>query len=167
MVSSTTAARRFSTHEVGFDVDTSTTKRTFGFRAFPHPDDDVMTAPSPVDRFVLVIKTARFAASLEFYRDLVGLQVVEEWTDAGHGAVLSAGGVAEVELIDLPDIETAEARDDVFLGLQVPDIDEMHQRARAAGVEIVREPAERPWGGRGFVVRDPNGVAVNVYTAYR
>jgi catechol 2,3-dioxygenase-like lactoylglutathione lyase family enzyme len=167
MVSSTTAARRFSTHEVGFDVDTSTPKGRFGFRAFPHPGDDAMTPRSKVDRFVLVITTARFAASLEFYRDVIGLQVVEEWTDAGHGAVLSAGGVAEVEIIDLPDIETAEPRDDVFLGLQVADIDEIHQRARTAGAEIVREPAERPWGGRGFVVRDPNGVAVNVYTAYR
>lgn len=46
-----------------------------------------------------------------------------------------------------------------------PGVDQF-ARAKVAGHEIVREPADRPWGGRGFVVRDPNGVAVSIYTAY-
>ena len=118
-----------------------------------------------VDQFVVVITTASFDASLAFYRDVIGLEVVEEWTDAGHGAVLSAGGPARVELIDLP--ESARiGTDSMFIGLQVGSIDDLHERAKAAGHEIIREPADRPWGGRGFVVRDPNGVAINIYTAY-
>jgi catechol 2,3-dioxygenase-like lactoylglutathione lyase family enzyme len=56
-----------------------------------------------VEQLVVVITTAAFDASLAFYRDVIGLEVVEEWTDAGHGATLSAGGPARVELIDLPD----------------------------------------------------------------
>jgi catechol 2,3-dioxygenase-like lactoylglutathione lyase family enzyme len=119
------------------------------------------------ERFVIVITTRRFADSLSFYRDVIGFIVTEEWTDAGHGAVLSAGGSAQVEIIDLPDAAQGARSDDVFLGLQVDSIDDVHARARAAGAEIVREPAARPWGGRGFVVRDPNGFAINVYTAYR
>jgi lactoylglutathione lyase len=103
---------------------------------------------------------------LAFYRDVVGLSIVEEWTDAGHGAVLSAGGPARVELIDLPDTKQGTPSDQVFLGLQVEAIEAIYDRAAAAGAEIVAMPAERPWGGRGFVVRDPNGLAVNIYTAY-
>jgi catechol 2,3-dioxygenase-like lactoylglutathione lyase family enzyme len=118
------------------------------------------------DRFVLVIKTRAFAASLAFYRDVIGLRVIEEWRNAGHGAVLSAGDSAQVELIDVPDAEGSPPGDDVFLGLQVAEVESMYERARAVA-EIVREPAERPWGGRGFVLRDPNGLAINVYTAYR
>ena len=120
--------------------------------------------PQP-DEFVVVITTASFDASLAFYRDVIGLEVVEEWTDAGHGAVLSAGGPARVELIDLPDAGRINA-DAMFIGLKVAAIEALHERAVAGGHEIVREPADRPWGGRGFVVRDPNGVAVNIYTAY-
>ena len=90
---------------------------------------------------------------------------MEEWTDAGHGAVLSAGGPARVELIDLPERARVDT-DSLFIGLQVRAIDGLYERAKGAGHEIVREPADRPWGGRGFVVRDPNGVAVNIYTAY-
>ena len=118
-----------------------------------------------IDEFVVVIKSGAFDASLAFYRDVIGLEIVEEWTDAGHGAVLSAGGPARVELVDLPDSGRVNT-ESLFLGLRVPGIDGLYERAVAGGHEIVREPADRPWGGRGFVVRDPNGVAVNIYTAY-
>ena len=124
------------------------------------------SATSPaVDQFVVVITTGAFDASLVFYRDVIGLEVVEEWTDAGHGAVLSAGGPARVELIDLPERARIDT-ESLFIGLQVGAIDGLYERAKVAGHEIIREPAERPWGGRGFVVRDPNGVALNIYTAY-
>lgn len=125
-----------------------------------------MSATSPtVDQFVVVITTGAFDASLAFYRDVIGLEVVEEWTDAGHGAVLSAGGPARVELIDLPERARVDT-ESMFIGLQVGTIEGLYERATAAGHEIIREPADRPWGGRGFVVRDPNGVAINIYTAY-
>ena len=71
-----------------------------------------------------------------------------------------------MELIDLPDKARRIDEDSLFIGLQVSAIEAIHERAKAAGVEIVREPADRPWGGRGLVIRDPNGVAINVYTAY-
>jgi catechol 2,3-dioxygenase-like lactoylglutathione lyase family enzyme len=119
----------------------------------------------PIDELVVVIRTAAFDESLTFYRDVIGIEVIEEWTDAGHGAVLSAGGPARVELIDLPDSSRVDT-ESMFIGLRVASIDAMHRRAADAGHEIVREPADRPWGGRGFVVRDPNGIALNIYTAY-
>ena len=119
-----------------------------------------------IEELVVVITSCAFAESLAFYRDVLQLELVEEWTDQGHGATLSAGGPARVELIDLPDAQPIASGDSAFIGLQVRDIDPIHERAVAAGRELVREPADRPWGGRGFVVRDPNGMAINVYTAY-
>jgi len=116
---------------------------------------------------VFVITSRSFAASFAFYAEVIGLEPVEEWSEQGHGAVFSAGGPARLEVIDVPDAPAVAASDATFIGLQVTDIDPIHARAIAGGHEIVREPTERPWGGRGFVVRDPNGVAVNVYTAYR
>ena len=71
-----------------------------------------------------------------------------------------------MELIDLPQRAQRVNTDSLFIGLQVSAIEGIHERAAAAGVDIVREPADRPWGGRGLVIRDPNGVALNVYTAY-
>ncbi len=125
-----------------------------------------MTSAPGIEQFVFVITSRRWADSLDFYRDVLRLPMVEEWHEHGHGAVLSAGGPARVELIDTPEAEVPTTSDSIFIGLQVHDIEPVHQRAVASGHEIVREPADRPWGGCGFVVRDPNGVAINVYTAY-
>lgn len=124
-------------------------------------------ARTEVEEFVFVIKSRAFAPSFAFFGEVLGLELVEEWSEQGHGAVFSAGGPARVELIDLPESPGPVASDEVFIGLQVSDIDPIYKRATAAGHEIIREPADRPWGGRGFVVRDPNGIAINVYTAYR
>ena len=129
-------------------------------------DEAAPTGPA-VEQLVVVITSAAFDASLAFYRDVIGLEMVEEWTDAGHGATLSAGGPARVELIDLPESAHRVQTESLFIGLQVPEIESLYERAKAAGSEIVREPAERPWGGRGFVLRDPNGVALNIYTSYQ
>lgn len=119
-----------------------------------------------VEAFVFVVRTRRFADSLAFYRDVIGLSLVEEWTDFGHGAVLGAGEVARVELIDDPSALDAPADVGAFLGLQVTDVDAIHERAIAAGAPIVSALQVRAWGGRGFAVRDPNGIGVNVYSAY-
>ena len=153
---------RFPPRSVATDANSSCPAREYA----PVVDSETPATGPVVDQFVVVITTAAFDASLAFYRDVIGLEVVDEWTDAGHGAVLSAGGPARVELIDLPDRARPVDTDSLFIGLQVAEIDGLHARARAAGHEIIREPADRPWGGRGFVVRDPNGVAVNIYTAY-
>ncbi len=110
------------------------------------------------EQFVVVVLTAAFADSLAFYRDVLGLQFIEEWTENGHGAVLSAGGPARIELIDLPDDAHPVEAESLFIGLQVAEINLPYARATAAGHQIVRELADRPWGGRGFFVRDPNGV---------
>ena len=90
-----------------------------------------------VEELVFVVSTGHFDASLAFYRDVIGLDLVEEWSEYGHGAVLSAGGSARVELIELEVTDGTLPRHAPFLGLQVTDIDEVHGRAAAAGAPIV------------------------------
>ncbi len=42
----------------------------------------------------------------------------------------------------------------------VADVDAVHRRVRAAGVEIVHDIADRDYGLRDFIVRDPNGFRI-------
>jgi uncharacterized glyoxalase superfamily protein PhnB len=44
-----------------------------------------------------------------------------------------------------------------WLYVAIEDPDERYARARAAGAEIVREPADTDYGSRDFAVRDPEG----------
>lgn len=63
-------------------------------------------------------------------------------------------------------------RDDDVLGMKSPrdltgvnqslyfvadDVDARFERAKAAGAEIVREPTDEDYGGRDWVVKDPEG----------
>jgi predicted enzyme related to lactoylglutathione lyase len=124
-------------------------------------------SPMTVEKLTFVITTPNFEAALAFYRDLIGLRVLEEWSDFGHGAVLEALEGAAVELIDTPEAATPAPRErTAFIGLQVTDVDEIHARLVAAGASVNAPPTAKPWGGRGFTAFDPDGLPVNVYTAY-
>jgi uncharacterized glyoxalase superfamily protein PhnB len=48
------------------------------------------------------------------------------------------------------------------LSIEVGEIEEVYQRAKAGGHEIVHPMTNEPWGVRRFFVRDPNGVVINV-----
>jgi len=120
-----------------------------------------------VQELVFVVTTSHCNESLDFDRDLVGLDLVEEWTEFGHGAVLSAGAGARVELIEVAGTpDDPLPRHAPFLGLKVTDVDAIHERALAAVATILSPLQDRAWGGRGFAVQDPNGIGVNVYTDY-
>jgi catechol 2,3-dioxygenase-like lactoylglutathione lyase family enzyme len=49
----------------------------------------------------------------------------------------------------------------------VADVDAVHRRARAANVEIVHDIADRDYGLRNFIVRDPNGFRIRFASPLR
>ena len=111
---------------------------------------------------VFVIHTDRFDESLRFYRDILELELVEEWHDAGHGAVIRLTEGSDLELIEL-DVQQ-ESHGGVALGLEVDAVDAWYARIVASGVPVNAPPVDA-FGKRGFGVTDPNGVRVNVYTS--
>lgn len=50
----------------------------------------------------------------------------------------------------------------VWMSWWVEDVDAAHAECLKAGVEIVREPVNEPWGVREFLVRHPDGHYVRV-----
>jgi len=45
-------------------------------------------------------------------------------------------------------------------------VDAVHDRVRDTA-EVVQPPTDMPWGNRSLLLRDPDGVLVNVYAALR
>jgi uncharacterized glyoxalase superfamily protein PhnB len=41
------------------------------------------------------------------------------------------------------------------------DIDGLAARVKASGHTLLEEPTDRPWGGRDFAVRDPDGFTLS------
>lgn len=106
-----------------------------------------------------------YAASLErsvaFYRDVIGLVVRLE----GDGYVEFAVENIKFALFDcskLPDLigregGAAPTGEIVFV---VDDVDAESARLRAAGVDLLSGPVDRPWGQRTVHIADPDGNVV-------
>ena len=107
----------------------------------------------------LVVKDV--AAATTYYRDTLGLQVNQQASipdfytqfETNGGAVFAVLGGFEKEGIDQP-FDTA---------LVVADTDEAYNTWRAAGVEMVSEPTDMPFG-RTFLFRTPDGHILRAMT---
>ena len=89
------------------------------------------------------------AASVAFYRDVVGLEL-EHAFDDGSFAILRRGG-AELALVhaDSPQPQGAY--------LNVTGVKTLHARCAERGVPIVAPLNMEPWGLLDFVIEDPDG----------
>jgi catechol 2,3-dioxygenase-like lactoylglutathione lyase family enzyme len=116
-------------------------------------------------RFFPSVVTSKFYETWDFYTLHLGFRTHCEH-DAYVHLVHPEGaqfGVLREEIDGLPsELVSATNGRGIWLNLEVPDADAAHARLRAAGVEIVEEPEDKPWGNRQFLVRDPNGVLVAI-----
>jgi uncharacterized glyoxalase superfamily protein PhnB len=102
------------------------------------------------------ILSERFDESRAFYNDVIGL-------GGGDGLdwILFFGtDQPEVQLSVMKLDIKAQIHPDV--SIEVDDVDEVYERAQAAGTEIVYPLTDEEWGLRRFFVRDPNGAVINV-----
>jgi predicted enzyme related to lactoylglutathione lyase len=102
------------------------------------------------------ILSERFDASRTFYNDVIGL-------GGGDGLdwILFFGtDQPEVQLSVMKLDIKAQVHPDV--SIEVDDVDEVYERAQAAGAEVVYPLTDEEWGLRRFFVRDPNGAVINV-----
>jgi uncharacterized glyoxalase superfamily protein PhnB len=103
--------------------------------------------------------------SIDFFEAL-GFGIEERWEDNGVllGVMLQAGDVR----IGLSQDDWKKGRDRqkgvgmrIFIGT-TQNIDDLASRAKAAGVELDKEPHDTPWGSRAFDVTDPTGFTLTI-----
>jgi catechol 2,3-dioxygenase-like lactoylglutathione lyase family enzyme len=102
------------------------------------------------------ILSDRFDESRAFYNDVIGL----EGGDGLDWILFFGTDKREVQLSVMKLDITAHVHPDV--SIEVDDVDEVYERALAAGAEIVYPITDEDWGLRRFFVRDPNGAVINV-----
>jgi predicted enzyme related to lactoylglutathione lyase len=97
--------------------------------------------------------------SRKFYTEFLGLEVA---MDMGWIVTLvsPSNPTAQVSLVRGPAPATPQAH--LSLTVEVADVDAVHAKAIACGVEIIYPLTNEPWGVRRFHVTDPNGVVINV-----
>lgn len=112
----------------------------------------------------------RASEAIEFYRDVFGARVVDV-TEMG-GVVAHADldfGTGHLQLGEpMPDyhlVAAPEGEDDCYsMGIYVPDVDAVVERAVAAGATVREAPSDFVSGDRFASIRDPFGVRWSVMT---
>ncbi|WP_415854578.1 VOC family protein, partial [Sinomonas sp. G460-2] len=110
-------------------------------------------------------------AALSFYRDTLGLKVLNEVANGGfRWIVLTAESQPEIQIVlSQPHAGRSQEDGDALAALlakgefrtvqfRSDDLDATFEKVAAApGVEVLQEPATQPWGARDAAVRDPAG----------
>ena len=110
-----------------------------------------------------------FQKSVDFYQNMLGMELVGGWDrEDGKGALLSAGGTAVVEIYGAADGKTYEGPSPVALNLALrvenaTAVDKFYERLAALGAGGIESPQDRPWGHRSFVIYDPDGIPIHIY----
>ena len=124
---------------------------------------EAMTDTPTVLSLKTKIITPRLEETRDWYRDLFGLSVLEEWDEASDkGCILGLGD------------GRGEAFLEIYASEQVFDFGGLSLQIRVADVGRFpvpdedrfahRGPVDRPWGSRYMFFTDPNGVAVIVFS---
>ena len=103
--------------------------------------------------------------SIRFYEGL-GFEVDEVMEDQGktEGAMLSAGEA----MLGISQDDYSKGKNRVKgVGMSIyleteQDIEELAERAKAAGIKLERGPAPLPWGPMAFTVVDPDGFKITI-----
>ncbi|WP_213455806.1 VOC family protein [Rhizomonospora bruguierae] len=112
-----------------------------------------------VRRVILDIQSDAIEASRDFYA-LLGLRQV---VDRGWVVTLTAPENPEAQVTLIGRDANAQAQPDV--SIEVDDVDAVYRAVLADGAEIIWPIQEDESGVRRFLVRDPNGMVVNVLSA--
>lgn len=102
--------------------------------------------------------TDRFDEAARFYGDLLGWPVRREWPAGdgqGRGRIFGYGDVGRMELIEQAHSAPVSG---VLLSIEHDDVASLIEPFAAAGITVVRELADQPWGHRSVAILDPTGL---------
>jgi catechol 2,3-dioxygenase-like lactoylglutathione lyase family enzyme len=110
-----------------------------------------------IRRVVPDITSERIDESRKFYTEFLGFSLAMDM-----GWILTfaspSNPTAQVTLLRAP----SSAAPNPNMSIEVEDVDEVHAKAVALGLQIVYPLTDEPWGVRRFFVTDPNGVVINI-----
>lgn len=127
---------------------------------------------SDVTEFRVALTVEDFEEATTFYRDVVGLQQVADWSSESGRVVLLEAGRATLEIMDEAQAETVDHIEagrresgPVRIALHVADSRETSRRLVAAGARRVAQPVLTPWGDYNARVEAPDGMQLTLFSS--
>jgi lactoylglutathione lyase len=125
----------------------------------------------PVRELRVALTVDDYEDALRFYRDVLGLPVIESWEDDGKdGAILDAGRAtlevlsrSQTELVD--EIEAGgQPSGAVRFALEMENSVAAAERLESGGAERIGGPVVMPWQHRNVRLRAPDGMQLALFT---
>jgi tRNA(Arg) A34 adenosine deaminase TadA/catechol 2,3-dioxygenase-like lactoylglutathione lyase family enzyme len=127
--------------------------------------------PRPVRELRTAVTVEEYDRVLAFYRDALGLRVIEAWEDGEARSVILDAGRATLELLSLAQAELIDRVEvgervagAVRLALEVVDSEETARRLVEAGAEQLADPVLTPWLDLNVRLRAPDGMQLTLFT---
>jgi uncharacterized glyoxalase superfamily protein PhnB len=110
----------------------------------------------------LVLDVANLDRGVHFYTEALDFQVVTSADWLGHRTVLLQLGALHLLLLEQPTSTNPLnlPKSGPVMTLSDTKIEDRYHALERSGVEILAPMAESPWGGRSFLLRDPDGYLV-------
>lgn len=124
----------------------------------------------PVLELRVALTAADYESLVAFYREGLGLEPAQLWTNDQERAVIFDIGRATLEIIDeqhaitIDQIE-AEQRlsGQIRFALQVPDLDIAVERVVSKGATLVHKPVITPWEHYNTRLQSPDGPQITLF----
>jgi methylmalonyl-CoA/ethylmalonyl-CoA epimerase len=119
----------------------------------------------------VVLTVPDFDEAVGFYRDVLGLEQLADWSGDDGRVILLDVGHATLELFDERQAESVDRIEAgrrvsgaVRLALEVDDLDGTAQRLLGGGAKAEAAPVVPPWGGRNARLRAPDGMQLTLFS---
>ena len=109
------------------------------------------------------LRTPQFDQTRDWYRDLLRLEVLEEWDEPGdRGCILGLAGADGEAFLEIYHCEDQPS----FTGLSLQfRVDDVHALVVPDEERFAHKgPVDRPWGSKYLFFDDPNHVSVVVFS---
>lgn len=112
------------------------------------------------------LRVRNMEESLQFYQDIVGLELERRFDGGPMGEIaFLGGGETKVELICSKDSRDPQMGLDISLGFEVASVDEMVSFVQEKGIAIHSGPFQPAPHIKFFFVQDPNGLRIQFVEA--
>ncbi len=127
---------------------------------------------SPVLQLRVALTTRDYESLLRFYRDGLGIEIAEHWSDGPGEGILMDMGSGSLEIFNeaytakVDRVEVGRpASGPVRFAIQVPDLQAALIRLEGWEGALVHPPVMTPWGDLNARVQDPDGMQITLFQA--
>ncbi|SDT71551.1 VOC family protein [Jiangella sp. DSM 45060] len=130
-----------------------------------------MTDSAPVRELRLVVTVPDHDAAVHFYRDVLGLPELADFSSPDGRVILLGAGRATLEIVDQSQAEFIDRVEvgsrvagPIRVALEVDDSAATTRRLASAGAEVLAEPTRTPWDSLNSRLDAPGGLQLTLFT---